>query len=211
MRSAMTPRPETPGLSSLSANSSWWPTQMQIVGRSARMRSRRTVSSPRSLRRSIEAPNAPTPGSMMCEAVAISSARSATRGSAPRRRKAACTEARLAVPVGAIRTSGNGVTQLGADRGIAGRGHVGIYVDRVQRERDTERGQLDGALADNIVPPAPAVHASVERRLALGARGRQEILEAGDEPVLTPLAGDMLTALRRVHLGDHERASKGRG
>src|SRR4051794_34305970 len=203
MRSGMTARPVTPGLSSLSANSSWWPTQMQIVGRPARMRSRRTVSSPCSLSRAIEAPNAPTPGSMTCEAAVISCGLSATRGSAPRRRKAACTEARLAVPVGAIRTSG---MVLGR------RGELDAVVNLVEGKGNAEVAQLDGAVL---------VHSFLERgrtrpRVQGDERqllGDDEVVpQARDQAVALPLtAGVVSLAGRREHLDYHDRLLDHRG
>src|SRR4051812_9489863 len=188
MRSAMTPRPETPGLSSLSANSTWSPTQMQIVGRSARMRSRRTVSNPCSLRRTIEAPNAPTPGSMTCEAVAISCGLSATRGSAPRRRKAACTEARLAVPVGAIRTSGM----------VVSRGEeLDAVVDLVEGQRDAEFAQLDRSLLVNALLEGgwagPCVKGDEWQLLG----DHKVVLQARDQAVALPFSPNIIPLARR--------------
>src|SRR5689334_6583502 len=200
MRSGMTPRPETPGLSSLSVKRSWWPTQMQIVGRSARMRSRRTASSPPSLRRTIDEPNAPTPGSMTCEAVAISCGLSATRGSAPRRRKAACTEARLAVPVGAIRTSGM----------VVGRGgELDAVVDLVERQGNPGVTQLDDAvLVESLLERGRArPRVQGDERQLLG--DHEVVLQARDQAIALPFPPDVIPlARRREYLDDQDRVGE---
>src|SRR4051794_20810179 len=108
---------------------------MAIVGRSAAIRSRRALSAPDSTSRCIDAPNAPTPGSMTWLAARMRAGSLLTSGSASSRRNAATTEARFAVPVGTMTSS---VTALAA----AALGHGHALEDLVQRKAHADRRQV---------------------------------------------------------------------
>ena len=201
MRSGMTPRPEDAGASSLLGE------QQLVADADADRRPvgegcghAGTVSRPRSFRRAIEAPNAPTPGSITCEAAAIPASPSATRGSS-----AEATEGGLHRGESwRCRWGRSGPQAMvidRADRGNCRPAAHRIVVDRVRADREIPSvGQLRWCLRVHSFlergRSSPRVQGD-ERRLGWATRGCQVILQARDQAVLpchlrcmlVPLAG----------------------
>src|SRR6266550_2120454 len=186
-----TPRPATPGVSSLVSQSICMPRQMPSIGAPRDATSRMTVSRPRDRSAAMPAPNAPTPGETMRAAARTIAGSAETTTPALRRRNPPAIDARFATPESTIVTS---LTARASERALGGR-HV-VESRRGDRLTQRQRGRLERGFGAVMVVVA-LQHVYVQGR---AARRRERAQYMSD--VLAREPADTLPAQTERDVGE---------